>query len=341
MNETRQIALLVIITFAMGVVGVVAVGLIQGAGDPSGVTVDKYSAVLYSNGTLRESYVYTFTVTQYRMLYRNWLVPVSTQPIATPHIQLLRIYNPTGTIAYVKDSSGVVQLLGQTSGDITKLKSTIYNLADPNEVGCYDPYLFSPGTYEIGYLFRLYPPLESDGGVSHLNLMLASSHISYKNVTIVIADAGYVTKVFAHPPSYTVAKRGNDIVIQGSSAKDELIEVELLVDKGKATISGVESQVSGVVAKTEQANSYYSLQYGAAYWWGVAAKGLVLATPFLLLGLYMKYGREEDVVVPHYLTVLPNRDRKPWFVNLVFKNDVHRFDEDGFYATLLDLHMKK
>ena len=129
MNETRQIATLVIITLAMGVVGVTVVGFIQGSGDPTGVTVGKYNAVLYSNGTLSETYIYTFTVTQYRMLYRNWLVPLTTQPLATSHIQLLRIDNPAGTVAYVKDRNGVVQLLGQVSGDIARLKSTIYTLS--------------------------------------------------------------------------------------------------------------------------------------------------------------------------------------------------------------------
>ncbi len=47
------------------------------------------------------------------------------------------------------------------------------------------------------------------------------------------------------------------------------------------------------------------------------------------------------MTVPTYLSTVPNRSRKPWLVNLVFRKDVFDFDEDGFYATLLDLHMRK
>ena len=32
---------------------------------------------------------------------------------------------------------------------------------------------------------------------------------------------------------------------------------------------------------------------------------------------------------------------KPWAVNLLFKGDAMVFDQDGYYATLLDLHRKK
>jgi len=40
------------------------------------------------------------------------------------------------------------------------------------------------------------------------------------------------------------------------------------------------------------------------------------------------------------LSYVPNRERKPWVVNLVFKSDALDFDENGFYATLLDLHRR-
>ena len=32
---------------------------------------------------------------------------------------------------------------------------------------------------------------------------------------------------------------------------------------------------------------------------------------------------------------------KPWQVNLLFKGDALDFDEDGYYATLLELHRRK
>jgi uncharacterized membrane protein len=41
--------------------------------------------------------------------------------------------------------------------------------------------------------------------------------------------------------------------------------------------------------------------------------------------------------VPKYLSTVPNPDRKPWYVNLVYNKGMLKFDENGFYATLLDL----
>jgi uncharacterized membrane protein len=68
------------------------------------------------------------------------------------------------------------------------------------------------------------------------------------------------------------------------------------------------------------------------------SRAIALLNPLVLILFYLAWGREKRFVVPKYLSTIPNRERKPWIVNLVFKGDAFDFDENGFYATLLDLH---
>ena len=70
---------------------------------------------------------------------------------------------------------------------------------------------------------------------------------------------------------------------------------------------------------------------------GIAA--LVL-TPFVFIGIFYRYGREKPFTVPKYLSFVPDPAKKPWVVNLLFKGDAMTFDEDGYYATLIDLHRR-
>lgn len=65
---------------------------------------------------------------------------------------------------------------------------------------------------------------------------------------------------------------------------------------------------------------------------------LVLLLPFLLISVYVLYGREAECLVPEYLSMVPDPGAKPWIVNLLFTGDPLDFDENGFYATLFDLH---
>jgi len=63
--------------------------------------------------------------------------------------------------------------------------------------------------------------------------------------------------------------------------------------------------------------------------------------PALLYAAYHIFGREKEYTVPRYLSFVPNADRKPWVVNQIFKGQALDYDDEGFYATLLDLHLKK
>ena len=340
MAETRQLAILIAVTLILGVVAVAASTTLSSLNLTGPAVVDKYVAHLKPDGTLTEFYTYTFTVQQYHMLYRSWEVPVSLTPLDFPYIQPIKVDSPPGSVAYVKDQNGDVTIL--SPGESNQIVAdTIDNLADYNEVGCYYAPSFQPGSYNIDYTFKVFPPIEYDSTYDHLNLMLADVHIPYKNVTVIIDNASYVDAVYAHPPSLKVSRTGNQITISGSAAQDELLEVELLMTPGAHQIEGFRTPVSDVKGKTDSANFWYSLQYNAANGLGLAGEIIVILVPFLLLFIYFRYGREEEVTVPTYLSNVPNKDRKPWLVNLVFRKDIFDFDEDGFYATLLDLHLRK
>ncbi|HXW99121.1 MAG TPA: hypothetical protein VEI51_05310, partial [Methanomicrobiales archaeon] len=79
---------------------------------------------------------------------------------------------------------------------------------------------------------------------------------------------------------------------------------------------------------------------GTARLFGYGTIVLVIAFPFLFLGMYALFGAEKRCTVPEYLSTVPDPDAKPWIVNLLFTGDPLDFDENGFYATLLDLHRK-
>ena len=86
---------------------------------------------------------------------------------------------------------------------------------------------------------------------------------------------------------------------------------------------------------------WYNLPYYAAYLLNILGKIAVILVPLLLIVIYYRYGREKEFTVPAYLSTLPGTNLKPWQVNLLFKGDAMDFDEDGYYATLLDLHRRK
>ena len=232
MNESQQITVLVALTLVIGVIGVIVVPFIQGGGGPSDVSIDNYNAIIYANGTLREDFTYTFTNYNYQMMYRDWNAAISTTPTSSAHIQPLSISAPPGTTTYIKDDSGAVTIVGGTN--TPDIRGTIGRLAYDDEVGCYNPGHFGPGTQSISYLYQIYPPLETDGTVTHLNLMLASIHIPYRSVKITLMDSSYIEAVYVHPLDLTVTSSSGSTVITGTSGNDELLEVEILMNPSQS-----------------------------------------------------------------------------------------------------------
>ncbi len=103
-------------------------------------------------------------------------------------------------------------------------------------------------------------------------------------------------------------------------------------------IDGFPQFVPDVRQQAADANRWSPVLYGAASLLYGLAVLLALLMPFILLGVYLRYGREKPFTVPEYLSFTPNTALKPWQVNLLFKGDALEFDDNGFYATVLDLH---
>jgi len=158
-----------------------------------------------------------------------------------------------------------------------------------------------------------------------------------------VEDANRIKTLYAHPPSLQVSKVNNDFIIAGSSGENGLLEVEMMANTASSPWRswGVITPDRDVESSTVSANRDYSTRYWAAYGVNLGGKLAVILVPFLLLGLWLMFGHEPDVTVPTYLSTVPNPDRKPSLVNLVFKGAVDDLDENGFYATLLDLHGRK
>jgi len=92
LREDKQILVLISSVFLIGIVGLFLTGgfgatneevavkpSFSGGGD---VYVEEYRADLYLNGTLKESFLYRIRKSgEYRMLYRNWKVPLTQEYI--------------------------------------------------------------------------------------------------------------------------------------------------------------------------------------------------------------------------------------------------------------------
>jgi len=338
-DEKKQIAILIAVAFGIGISACILAIAIPGLFEGD-LVIAEYTAELGENGTFTERYVYEVKVPgRYRMLFRYWEDPLSTGPLGSPSIRFRDMEMPPGTIGYIKEFDSTVSLFGSSDPAVT---SFIRQMAENSEVGIYNPLYFPAGQYEVTYRYTLHPPLEYDQTDAHLNLRLVDRHIPYRNLTITV-PARFVEKVFPHPPSLRVSRSEDRYVITGSVVADEGLGIEMLLSgEGLSSIPGFPVYTEDVRGRTKAANPWYNIIpfHGANLlrYLGFAA---ALLTPFLLLATYLRYGREKEFVVPEYLSTTPDPGMKPWAVNLLFKGDAMVFDQDGYYATLLDLHRKK
>ncbi|MCE8423790.1 MAG: DUF2207 domain-containing protein, partial [Candidatus Methanoperedens sp.] len=347
MNENKEIVILLIAVAFIGLAGLYLTGGLPGMENACGlggcgdVYVNSYSANLYLNGTLEENFVYEIKEPfKYRMLYRDWKVPLSYGIIdepamkTNPHIELVSISSPPGTFPYIKDFQGTTKVISNAEAQYA---NEISSLAEQDEAGSYNPGTFDAGQYEISYVFRLHPPLECDKDYCHLNLKLADEHLPYNKVIITIHDPqGYVSGLFEHS-LMDVKKEGDMWIVRGKSPKDTLFEIELLLNPAiSGGIEGFPKEVPEVKQRTLSANSKYSFFSQLS----LALKGTVFLFPIMLAFVYYKFGKEKSFTVPKFLSFVPG-NRKPWLVNLVFRKDPFDFDENGFYATLLDLDRRE
>ncbi|MCZ7380299.1 MAG: DUF2207 domain-containing protein [Candidatus Methanoperedens sp.] len=342
MSESRQIITLLIVVALIGLSGLFIVDSLD-IGGPcslgcSEVYVDSYRGDLYLNGTLDEKFIWEIKEPgKFRMLFRTWKVPLTSLELEYPYIEAVSITSPPGTIPYIKDYRSRVKIF---SSSYAGYMNEIVALADSDEAGIYKPEKFDAGIYEINYGFKVHPPLECDGEYCHLNLKIADEHRPYKHFTFVIHDPrGFVSQVFMHP-QMDVRKVGDTWVIDGASPENSLLEVEMLLDpRVKNAMAAFPQNISGVKDKTLSANSGYYGKSGIFSALILTLKALVFLFPVILALIYYRYGKEKSFTVPEFLSVVPHQ-RKPWLVNLVFRKDPFDFDENGFYATLLDMHRR-
>jgi len=306
---------------------------------PGSIYAD-YRAVLFSNLTLVEEYTYYVGESGKTMLYRYWEAPLyatpSTSATSEPHIVALRVECPQISVPYVKDSKGVVHIYTSEpsySIYVPEIRSKAYT----SEAGCYFPGGIPLGSHIVRFVFQLNPPVHVDSKYAHLNIMLAESHVPYRQVEVVLAGLNPV-RLYVHVPEYRVEGDEISMTIRGSSPRDTLLEVELVVPRDSLRVAPTyETPVSDVLSETDRANASYSLAYGAVKGAYYVFAVVLLAFPFLMVVRYSLVGAEKKFTVPEYLSYIPNPSRKPWHVNLLFYGDAIDIDENAFYATVLDL----
>jgi uncharacterized membrane protein len=275
------------------------------------------------------------------MLYRTWEVPlVFDNSPQQPSVHFVSTVPSDSTIGYAKNDQGAVQLTDSVGA--SESKSLIGNLAQTDEVGIFDPGYFSAGKYPVDYTYIIHPPVEYDTVATHHNLKLAGeTHIQYLTIRITI-PANNIEQVYAYPPSLTTQKSGTRYIITGSAAANEIVAVEMVGNaQGFSQIKGFRTEGKDIPSQASSASFWYNVPYFLSILLSQVAKVAVILVPLLFIVIYNRYGREKEFTVPAYLSTLPSTALKPWQVNLLLKGGALDFDEDGYYATLLDLHRRK
>lgn len=323
MRERWQFFLISIFTILIAFGGYFLLNYIKYDGD---LVINKYEVYFNPDGDLEEKYEYEVNG-HFIMLCRIWNAPLLyNQSFEEPFVRVDKIN--CSYIGYVKDYYGNVY----STDNLYKYE--IWEKAYINEVGCFNPDGYEKGIYKIEYFYTIYPPVQYDGEVYHINIKLANEHIPYKNFEIYINNsAKNIIKIFTHPP-FKISKENDFYIIRGKSQRNGLIEFEILLN---STNQKFLFHDKNLMEKTINENERYHLYYGIASIFSYVLKIIVFAFPLLIAVIYYLHGRERKFFVPKYLSFIPKK-RKPWMVNLLFKKDATDFDNDGLYATLLDLH---
>jgi uncharacterized membrane protein len=344
MSEIKPLVKVIIISLVIGILALLLLWVINPGGSDRRLAVDEYRATLSEDGKLVENYTYDVGVAnKYHMLYRYWEVPLSSTPLPIPSVQLLDLIPPEGKIGYMKDNRGDFTTYGEKP-DVSTVNEMKYR-ANNNEVGVFSYSYLMRGKYTVDFTFQLHPPIEYDNQWTHLNLKLAGSdHVSYGHVRIIV-PATYADHMYVYPPSLVTEKNGDTVEITGSVAGNENLAVEFLIpntaaDKLRA-VSGKAVHQDYISDLTTSAHLWYSIPYTLAYFLKYSGMAAVLATPFLLVFLYLRFGREKKFTIPAYFSTTPNTALRPWQVNFLFRHNAGMLDEDALYATLLDLQRKK
>lgn len=249
MSEAKQLIIPFAVIFIIGTLGYLAAAYMPYSGD---LVVERYNVSFSPEGFLTETYVYDVgSSDRYSMLFRVWKVPLIApdgESLDRPYVKVSNISCPAGAAPYVKDHAGNVWA---TDGSIRRV---VGEKAYDNEAGCYFSGKYREGEYTISASYWMYPPVECDDSLCHMNLMLADEHIPYRKVEIVLPDTRIV-KVFPHPPEFSVSKSSGRWVISGKSPENGLIEVETIMKPAEET--KFLTKLNDVEGKTLSSNSPY------------------------------------------------------------------------------------
>ncbi len=297
-----------------------------------------YNAVFYISDDiyLEEEYIYHPEGNKFSMLFRNWRVPLTyREELERPFIKVEEV--KSSHLSYVKDWRGEVYIFSTAYSP--EEESLIRSKALTNEVGTLNKDKFAEGKVPLSISYYLFPPVRDDGEYQHVNIKLADRHIFYRRVLIKIVDEkGIVENIYPHLPRFDIERRENMWIIEGLAPANSLVEVEMLL-KGLGGLHFFEDTES-VKAKVEEANrelmSISSLR-NTVY---NAMSFFLFVFPVFIFFIYKLFGKERAFTVPEFISFLPNPERKPWLVNMVFNGDATVTDENAYYATLLDLERK-
>ena len=325
--------LLVILTF--GFIGMVVSGSIVKSADNGIVKSYKADLIIDNEMTLKESYTYEiFKDKRYRMLYRGWRIPlIYNDNLNIPHVKVLNLSaSSKNMIGYIVDYKGDIFVFSNEDWIKRNITKLIYKYVVINEVGFYNPCRYDAGIYITKYGFSIYPSIETDSKLYYIELKLADNHLLYKNVKINVIDKNNnILDLFVYPTTtFNIHKTDFGYVIEGRSSKNMPIRIEMLL---KYPVNGFIEYVDDVEEKV----AFYHTVDRIIEWTKYVMIAIIMLLPLIAYLIYLKFGKEKFYVVPEYLSYVPNKNRKPWIVNLIFAKDTGTFDENGFYATLLDL----
>ncbi len=307
---------------------------------PENVEVTNYSLVFHENGTLMEIYRYSISKPDsVWILTRDWNIPLSATPLENKtYVQILGIATPPGSVGFFNDNGGNTTILRGTKEDETVFAG-LYRLK--NSAGVFNRDKFPGGETTVGYLFRIFPLIEFDDKYAHLNLDISDTHVRFRNINLTFTGAN-ITKVRARPPNLVVKRINGGFEVTGDVLADEELGVDILFNNQVLkSLPGYAIYTPGVYILKDASYPFYNaiprplstlLLYLGIIW--------LIALPFLFIIIYRRFGKEKPVTVPEFVCLTPDRSLKPWQVNLIFKNDAVDFDEDGFNATLFDLHRR-
>ncbi len=320
MREEQQITALMIAVFIVGLGGLFLMGGIPGLAlkginpeETNAVYVDDYKADLYLNGTLDEHFKYNQGKPLFGKVFRQWDHPLSFQKLEWPYVEAIGIDLLQGAIPYLKSWQGDVKIITEDGSEVVFPKEMGYetdisSLAMRNEMGCYNPERFGEGQQEISYIFKMHPPIEQDEKYCHWNLKLAEEHLPYRSVNIKVHDPeGYIVHLFTHPNMDT-QKVGDAWVITGSSKKDDLLELEMILKADAAKfMDGFPRNVSDILGKTLSANKEPWINPSESVSEGGSAEGGVVIERYsadVYLNGTIQERFQDDINTPHKYSML-------------------------------------